>query len=422
MYCVLKNASVFSGDSFLKTSLLLQGGILSFVNESDFPADAPVIDCSGKFIFPGFADVHVHLREPGFFYKESIKTGTMAAARGGFTDVCSMPNLDPVPDCAENLKKQLDIISRTSCINVHPYGAISRGRRGEKLADMAGMAKNAVAFSDDGSGVQDAGLMREAMQEAKRLDKIIAAHCEVNELLSGGYIHDGVYAKTHGHRGICSESEWRQIERDIDLAAAVGCKYHVCHISCKESVKLIAEAKKSGVDISCETAPHYLTFCDDDLIEDGRFKMNPPLRSREDMEALIAGVADGTVDMIATDHAPHSAEEKKRGLENSAMGVVGLETSFAASYTALVKSGVISLERLIELMSVNPSRRFNIGHGIYNGAAADFTLFDLDEKYTVSSAEFLSKGRATPFEGRELYGRCLMTVCGGETVWKEGKK
>ncbi len=420
---VFKNAEVFVGDSFSCADVVVENGAVSLCERGTVSAvDAPVVDCAGKFIFPGFADVHVHLREPGFFYKESIATGTRAAARGGFTDVCAMPNLDPVPDSAAHLEAQLDIIRRDACINVHPYGSITIGRKGERLADMDAMAPYAVAFSDDGSGVQDDGMMREAMLEAKRLGKIIAAHCEVNELLRGGYIHDGEYARAHGHMGICSESEWRQIERDIELAAQTGCKYHVCHISCAESVELIRQAKKSGVDISCETAPHYLVFCDEDLMEDGRFKMNPPLRSRRDMEALIDGVVDGTVDMIATDHAPHSAEEKSRGLKDSAMGIVGLETSFAASYTELVKKGIISLEKLMELMHTAPYKRFGIGHDIYDGAGADFTVFDLNRSYVVDGNEFMSKGRATPFMGNTLYGRCLMTVCGGNIVWEEGRK
>lgn len=423
MNFVLKNAKVFVGNSFSNVDVMVNSGTVSICESGTvYSSEAPVIDCAGKFIFPGFADVHVHLREPGFFYKESIATGTKAAARGGFTDVCAMPNLDPVPDSAAHLEAQLEIIRRDACVNVHPYGSITIDRKGEKLADMAAMAEYAVAFSDDGSGVQDDGMMREAMLEAKRLDKIIAAHCEVNELLRGGYIHDGEYAKAHGHKGICSESEWKQIERDLKLAAETGCKYHVCHISCAESVDIIRQAKKSGVDVTCETAPHYLVFCDEDLQEDGRFKMNPPLRSRRDMEALIEGIVDGTVDVIATDHAPHSAEEKSRGLKDSAMGIVGLETSFAASYTRLVKEGIITIERLIELMQTNASRRFGIGHGLYDGAGADFTVFDLEQSYIVDADEFLTKGRATPFIGRNLYGRCLMTVCGGKIVWEEGRK
>ena len=421
MNCILKNAFVFRDGVFSKKDVLVHNGSAFFVEGGSASKNkAPVIDCTGKFIFPGFADVHVHLREPGFFYKETVESGTAAAARGGFTDVCAMPNLDPVPDCPENLAVELGAIERGARIRVHPYGAITVGRRGERLADMAGMAGSVVAFSDDGSGVQDDGMMREAMTEAKRLGKIIAAHCEVNSLLNGGCIHAGEYALKHGHRGISSESEWKQIERDIELAAQTGCAYHVCHISCRESVELIRQAKKSGVDISCETAPHYLWFCEEDLIENGRFKMNPPLRSRGDMLALLEGVADGTVDMIATDHAPHSAEEKSRGLRDSAMGVVGLETSFAACYTGLVRKNIIGLERLVELMHTAPCRRFHIGNELRDGGPADLALFELERPYKVDSGEFLSKGRATPFEGTELYGRCLMTFCGGEKVWEEG--
>lgn len=360
---------------------------------------------------PGFCDVHVHFREPGFSYKETVKTGSMAAAHGGYTDVFTMPNLNPVPDSAQNLKVQLDIIKKDAVINVHPYGAITVGEKGEILSDMAAMAPNVIAFSDDGRGVQRDEMMEAAMTEAKKLGKIIAAHCEVNSLLNNGYIHDGEYARSHGHRGICSESEWRQIERDIELSKKTGCAYHVCHISAAESVELIRQAKKDGVDITCETGPHYLVLDDRDLMEDGRFKMNPPLRSKKDREALIEGLLDGTVDMIATDHAPHSAEEKSRGLEKSAFGIVGLETAFAVMYTNFVKTGIIALEKLIGLMAENPRKRFNIPLG------ESFSLWNLDQKFTVDPSEFLSLGRATPFEGAELYGRCVMTVCNGKTVY-----
>ena len=373
--------------------------------------DASLFPANGEYtVFPGFCDVHVHLREPGFSYKETIRTGTMAAARGGYTDVCAMPNLNPVPDSPEHLRQQLDIIERDAVIRVYPYGAITVAERGEKLADLSGMAENVIAFSDDGRGVQSEDMMREAMLQAKSLYKIIAAHCEDNSLLRGGYIHDGVYAKAHGHKGICSESEWKPIERDIRLAQETGCAYHVCHISTKESVALIRKAKREGVDITCETGPHYLLLDENDLQEDGRFKMNPPLRSKEDREALLEGIADGTIDMIATDHAPHSAEEKAKGLEKSAFGIVGLETAFPALYTKLVKTGVIPLEKLIELMAVNPRRRF----GIPLGRA--YTVWNLNETVTVDPAAFLSKGKATPFEGETFYGKCYLTHCGEKSV------
>ncbi|MBQ4591730.1 MAG: dihydroorotase [Clostridia bacterium] len=370
------------------------------------------VDISGSVIFPGFADVHVHLREPGFSYKETVTSGTMAAAHGGYTDVCSMPNLNPVPDSAEHLGEQLALIRDGAAIRVHPYGAITVGEMGKEMADLAGMADSVCAFSDDGRGVQNDDMMRAAMTEAKKLDKIVAAHCEVNDLLFGGYIHDGEYAKAHGHRGICSESEWKQIERDLKLAAETGVKYHVCHISAKESVELIREAKKNGVDVTCETAPHYLTLTDDDLIEDGRFKMNPPLRTKADRDALIEGVLDGTIDMIATDHAPHSDAEKSRGLEKSPMGVVGLECAFPVLYTKLVKTGIVPLGRIIEMMTDAPRKRFGLPQ-----TENDFTIFDLNEEYTIDPADFLSMGHATPFAGEKVYGKCRMTVCGGKTVW-----
>ena len=368
-------------------------------------------DISGYTIFPGFCDVHVHFREPGFFYKETIKSGSHAAARGGYTAVCTMPNLNPVPDCYENLKQQTDIIKKDACISVYPYGSITVAQQGEKLADMGSMTE-AIAFSDDGKGIQTEELMKKAMKKAKSLGKIIVAHCEDNSLLFGGYIHDGVYAKEHSHKGICSESEWKPIERDLLLAKETGCRYHVCHISCKESVELIRKAKAEGVDVTCETAPHYLVLDENDLKEHGRFKMNPPLRSREDRLALIEGIKDGTIDMIATDHAPHSDEEKSRGLSGSAFGIVGIETAFPVLYTLLVKENIISLEKLIELLSVNARKRFNIP--LNN----DFTVWDLNKEFTVDPKNFLSKGKSTPFEGAKLFGECVLTVCNGKIAYK----
>lgn len=379
-----------------------------------FLADGGLLSVISKkyIIVPGLCDVHVHFREPGFSYKETIASGSAAAAHGGYTAVCTMPNLDPVPDSAEHLQVQLDAIKRGAAIKVLPYGAITVGEKGEKLADMEAMSDKVCAFSDDGKGVQNDEMMREAMAKAKRLGKIIAAHCEDNSLLFGGYIHDGEYAKAHGHRGISSESEYKQIERDLRLAEETGCAYHVCHISTKESVELIRQAKARGVDVTCETAPHYLVLCDEDMQEDGRFKMNPPLRSREDKKALIEGIKDGTIDMIATDHAPHSAEEKGRGLEKSLMGVVGLETAFPVLYTELVMKNIITLDRLVELMSFKPKERFGIDTN------NDFAVFDISEAYKIDPEDFLSMGRATPFAGREVFGRCLLTVHNGKVVYK----
>jgi len=368
---------------------------------------------SSKYVvFPGFCDVHVHFREPGFSYKETVATGCASAARGGYTAVCTMPNLDPVPDSVENIKRQIEIIERDATIDVIPYGSITVGEKGETLSDLEGMAPLTVGFSDDGRGVQSDDMMREAMKRAKALDKIIVAHCEVNELLHGGYIHDGEYAKRNGHRGICSESEYKQIARDLELVREIGCRYHVCHISTAESVELIRQAKADGLDVTCETAPHYLIMTDEDLREEGRFKMNPPIRSARDRDALVAGICDGTIDMIATDHAPHSAEEKAKGLEKSAFGVVGLETAFAAMYTYFVKTKKITMERLVALMSDNPRRRFGIPVG------EDYTVWDLNAAYEVNPEDFLSKGRATPFEGMKLYGKCLLTVKDGKPVYK----
>ncbi len=370
-----------------------------------------VYNCSRYHIFPGFCDVHVHFREPGFFYKESIRTGSQAAARGGYTAVCTMPNLNPVPDSAAHLQEELDIIRRDAVIAIYPYGAITKGEQGAELSDMEDMAPEVIAYSDDGRGVQAEEKMRQAMRQAAALGKMIVAHCEDNTLLHGGYIHDGAYAKAHGHKGICSESEWRQIARDLRLAEETGCAYHVCHISCKESVALIRQAKAKGLNVSCETAPHYLVLDENDLKEEGRFKMNPPLRTKADREALIAGLLDGTIDMIATDHAPHSPEEKAKGLAGSAFGIPGLETAFPVLYTKLVRENIISLERLIDLLAVQPRKRFQIPF------AGAFTVWDLEAPVTVRPEAFLSKGKDTPFAGMQLFGECLLTIVDGKIVY-----
>ena len=393
-------------------SASLDAAFVDGIRASISTPELSVFDCDRYAVFPGFCDVHVHFREPGFSYKETMATGSYASARGGYTAVCTMPNLNPVPDSVEHLAVQKRMIQDAACIPVYPLGAITVGEKGEQLADLEGMAADAIGFSDDGRGVQSDDMMRAAMERAKALGKPIVAHCEVNELLRGGYIHDGAYARAHGHRGICSESEWAQIARDLKLVKEIGVKYHVCHISTKESVEIIRKAKAEGVDVTCETGPHYLVMDDSMLREEGRFKMNPPLRSREDREALVAGILDGTIDMIATDHAPHSAEEKGRGLEKSAFGVVGIETAFPILYTYLVKPGILTLERLVELLVINPRKRFGIDLG------CDYSIWDLEEEYTVDPAEFVSMGKATPFEGWKVFGRCLATVCDGKIVYK----
>ena len=363
-------------------------------------------------VFPGFCDVHVHFREPGFSYKETIGTGSLASARGGYTAVCTMPNLNPVPDSLEHLKMQLDLIENSACIHVYPYGAITVGEKGETLADLEAMAPYVAGFSDDGRGVQSTQMMEQAMLRAKALGKIIVAHCEDNSLLRGGYIHDGSYAKAHNHRGICSESEWGQIARDLELVAKTGVSYHVCHISTKESVELIRQAKAQGLDVTCETGPHYLVMDDSMLQEDGRFKMNPPLRSRDDRDALVQGILDGTIDMIATDHAPHSAEEKAKGLEKSAFGVVGIETAFPILYTYLVKPGILSMDRLVELLCINPRKRFGLSLG------CDYSVWDLEASYAIDPKDFLSQGKATPFTGWQVNGQCMATVCDDKLVYQ----
>ena len=409
---MLKKASVYVDGKFVLSDYLLFNG--TFVPCGTSVPTVPVYDCSSCVILPGFVDVHVHLREPGFSYKETIASGTRAAARGGYTCVCAMPNLAPVPDSVDHLQQELQIIEKDAVVSVLPYGAITCEEGGQKLAALEEMADAVVGFSDDGHGVQDDDMMRLAMRKAKKLGKIIVAHCEDNALLHGGYIHDGTYAKEHGHRGICSQSEWGQIERDLELVRQTGCAYHICHVSTKESVALIRAAKREGLDVTCETGPHYLLLNDSMLEEDGRFKMNPPLRGRADQEALIEGILDGTIDMIATDHAPHSAEEKSRGLKDSAMGIVGLETAFALLYTNFVKPGVFSMQKLMELLHDAPCRRFGIANQMEKG---NFTVFALDQKYQIDPEEFCSKGRATPFAGWQVNGRCLMTVAGGKLAW-----
>ena len=408
-----KAKAIYKNGCLSSLPLVADNGII--VPSDELQGD--IISFDGMYIFPGFADAHVHLREPGFSYKETIKTGTLASAHGGYTAVCSMPNLNPVPDSVENLRQQLDIIEKDACIHVYPYGSITVGQMGEELSDMDGMAKDIIAFSDDGRGVQSDEMMEEAMLKAKALGKMIVAHCEVNDLLKGGYIHDGEYAKAHGHRGICSESEYKQIERDLKLVEKTGCSYHVCHISTKESVDIIRQAKAKGLDVTCETGPHYLILDDSNLQEHGRFKMNPPLRGEADRLALIEGIKDGTIDMIATDHAPHSAEEKGRGLEKSMMGVVGIETAFPLMYTYFVEPGIITLEKLIELMSINPRKRFGIGGGTDEGQSADFTVVDLDAEYEINPDEFYSMGKATPFEGYKVKGKIVHTYIGGKEIF-----
>lgn len=417
---ILKSGRIVrGGTSEMADVVVCDGKIVQIAPEVAVAEGDKVVDCTGKIVVSGLVDLHVHLREPGFEAKETIASGTAAAAHGGFTTVCSMPNLNPAPDTVEHLQVQLDAIKRDAVVKVLPYATITRERYGRELVDFAALKPMVAGFSDDGSGVQSDGVMRAAMAEAVKADAIIAAHCEVNELLKGGYIHDGEYAAKHGHKGICSESEWQQIERDIELAGECGCRYHVCHISTKESVELIRQAKQRGVKITCETGPHYLTMCDMDLQEEGRFKMNPPIRSAEDRDALVEGIKDGTIDVVATDHAPHTLEEKSRGLAGSAMGVVGLETSFAVIYTKLVREGVITLEKAVELLSEAPRKIFNLGGGLCEGQAADITVFDLEAEFDVNPEDFHSKGRSTPFEGWHLWGECCLTMVDGKIVWQK---
>jgi len=434
MKYVIKGTNVFINGSFRAADVFICDGRIVFVSQGISVFDSMMSDnafvsddtfvfdftANKYFVFPGLVDVHVHLREPGFSYKATIASETLAAAKGGYTDVCSMPNLNPAPDSFETLKQQLDIIKKDAFVNVHPYGTITKRREGKELAEIDELADLVVAFTDDGSGIQNDELMRKAMKKVKTFDKIIAAHCEdISYIKEGGYIHDGEYAKMHNHIGISSESEWKQVERDVKLARETGAKYHVCHVSTKESVEIIRQAKRDGVNVTCETAPHYLVFSDMDITNDGRFKMNPPIRSEADRMALIEGIKDGTIDMIATDHAPHSFEEKSKGLKGSLMGVVGLETAFPVLYTRLVKTGVISLNKLVELMTTFPAERFNIESGIEVGKAANITVFDISKKFIINSKVFLSKGKSSPFEGLEVYGKTKMTMVNGRIVWND---
>lgn len=420
MALLLSDMKVFCKGAMEKLSILVEDGrvISLFQNTPTIPG-VQTLQFHHGFVFPGFVDVHVHLREPGFSYKETIRTGTMAAARGGYTSVCTMPNLNPVPDSPAHLREELACIRRDGVIHVYPYGAITVGERGEALADLEGMAPQVVAFSDDGKGVQNQAMMKQAMLCAKKLGKLVVAHCEDESLLKGGYVHGGTYARAHGHAGNPSASEWKQVERDLELVRETGCGYHVCHVSTKETVALIRRAKAEGLDVTCETTPHYLVMNDTMLREEGRFKMNPPIRGEEDRQALIGGLLDGTVDMIATDHAPHSPQEKARGLKHSLNGIVGLETAFPVLYTNLVKPGILTLEQLIALMSVNPAKRFGIGSSLEEGAAADLTVFDLEKSYIIQPKEFLSMGKSSPFTGERVWGRCLLTLASGRMVWRE---
>ena len=413
---VFENAVYYTAEGFRKGTVTVSDGKVFLSPAVSVTED----EIDGKVILPGLADAHVHLREPGFFYKESIATGSESGARAGYTALFAMPNLSPVPDSLPHLREEQDAISRTAKTGVYPYAALTVGERGEELSAIEELAPHVIGFSDDGRGVQSEALMREAMLRVKACGKVIAAHCEVNDLLRGGYIHDGAYARTHGHKGICSESEWKMVERDVALAEETGVSYHVCHVSAKESVEIIRRAKARGVDVTCETAPHYLLLTEDDLEEDGRFKMNPPIRTAEDMAALVEGLADGTVDMVATDHAPHSDEEKSRGLAGSLMGVIGLEFAFPVLYTGLVATGRISLHRLVEAMSAAPLARFGLpGGDIRDGAPADLAVFDLSREWTVRGRDSASKGSSTPFEGMKVRSKNTMTILNGEIIWKE---
>lgn len=419
---LISNAKMMDGGKLTRVDLLVSGGRIARIAEHiDAPTDAVVIPADGLLLSYGFCDLHVHFREPGQEHKETIRTGALAAAHGGYTTVCAMPNLSPAPDNPDHINIECRRIDETAAVKVLPYATLTLGRAGKTPVDMAALKPLAVAFSDDGSGIQTTELMRDIMLQAAREDVTIAAHCEDNSLLHSGYIHDGRYAKAHNHRGICSESEWGQLQRDLQLALETGCRYHACHLSTRESIDLMRRYKKLGAHVTCETAPHYLTLCEDDLQEEGRFKMNPPLRSADDHAALIEGILDGTIDAIATDHAPHTAEEKSRGLEGSPFGIVGLETAFPVLYTKLVKTGTMSLELLFDLLSRRPREIFHIPGRLQEGELADLALFDVDTEYVIDSNDFLSMGKSTPFEGWHVQGKCVLTLKDGKPVFQDKK-
>ena len=421
MRMLLKGGRVYDCGSFVPMDMLIEDGrIAARGSMLDSDNVDRVVDLTGLVVLPGFVDVHVHLREPGFSYKETIESGTKACARGGFTTVCAMPNLSPAPDSDEHLRMQEELIREHAVIRVLPYASITIGQKGEgELTDIPALAHRVAGFSDDGRGVKEADTMAECMRRVKEAGSIIAAHCEDMSLIpAGGAIHDGAFAKEHGIPGIPSESEWAPIARDVELNREIGCRYHVCHVSAKESVEIIRRAKAEGVNITAETGPHYLLLCQDDLKDEGRFKMNPPLRDAADRDALIEGVLDGTLDMIATDHAPHSAEEKAKGLAKSMMGVVGIETAFPLMYTYFVENGRMPLETLVDRMAYAPRRRFGFDGGINVGDRAELTVFDLSADATVDPADFVSKGKATPFEGWKVHAVCKLTVCGDKIAYE----
>ena len=418
---LLQGAEVWHDGGFVRADVLVDGDRIAAVGLGLPVEGCEVVPLGGMKILPGLVDVHVHLREPGFTTKETIASGTRAAAHGGYTTVCPMPNLSPAPDSPEHLAVELEAIRRDAVVKVLPYGCITRGQKGRgELVDFEALASDVVGFSDDGRGVQEEALMREAMRRVARTGRPVVAHCEVDALLNGGYIHDGDYCRAHGHRGISSESEWRQVERDIRLAAETGCRYHVCHVSTKESVELVRRAKAAGLSVSCETAPHYLVLCDEDMQEEGRFKMNPPLRTKEDVQALKEGLRDDVMDVIATDHAPHTFEDKNTSMKSAPFGIVGLETAACLTYTELVLGGYLTPMQMAEKMSYNPAKIIGIDKGdIEPGKVADIVIFDPDETYVIDKNTFFSKGRNTPFDGRKVTGKVRMTLVNGQVVYED---
>lgn len=420
---LLKNGrQINENNELVAVDLLVKDGIIIEMNECIENTEAQVYDLAGKLVSPGLIDVHVHLREPGYERKETIETGTKAAARGGYTTIAAMANTIPVPDSMESVTYIEGLLQQSAQVRVFPYAAITLGERGQEIVDVEALSETSIlGFSDDGRGIQEAGVMYQAMQRAKAVNKPIVAHCEDDSLLFGGYLHDGEYAKANGHRGILSVSESAQIARDIMLAQATGVHYHICHISTKESVELVRFAKAQGINVTAEVSPHHLILCDTDIVnDDPNFKMNPPLRADADRIACVQGLLDGTIDVIATDHAPHHEDEKAWGIETAPFGIVGLETAFPLMYTKFVKTGKMTLKQLIDCMSTKPANIFNLPYGTLEvGAAADITIIDLDKEMEIDSSQFLSKGKNTPFNGYNVTGWPVMTLVGGRVAYKD---
>jgi dihydroorotase len=425
MKLLIKNGNILCHNGEMQTvDIRIEEGKIAEIGKHLKASGETIMNADGKLVAPGFIDVHVHLREPGGEQKETIETGTLAAARGGFTTICAMPNTKPVPDTVEHLKNLKERIKENAHVRVLPYASITVKEAGQELTDFESLQKEgAFAFTDDGAGVQNAGIMLKAMKKAAALQASVVAHCEDNTLVFGGVVHDGVFAKTHNIQGIPSVCEAVHIARDVLLAEAAGCHYHVCHISTKESVRTVRDAKKAGIHVTAEVTPHHLLLTEEDIPGlDANYKMNPPLRSKEDREALINGLLDGTIDCIATDHAPHTIEDKQAGIYKAPFGIVGLETAFPLLYSRFVQTGIFTLKKLVDWMTIKPAEIFKLPYGrLEEGAAADLVIIDLNLEKEIVPQHFASKGRNTPFGGWKCKGWPIATFVNGKLVWQEGR-